>query len=304
VTPVVVAGGAPCANASAVTRGIIPQDRLSYHGPYPWDKKMTICIAAICEAHKAPEIVICTDWKASSILGSAETLLKQRPLAHDWVCLTSGYESDIIAFVNLLRRRFREASEITDENIITIVNDAVSVRKNQKANEYTQGKYAISYDDFLVVGKDRLPADLFRNTMVEIERMTLGTELILAGFSFGYPLLCHISDSGKSSLRENFAAVGEGGILANAALLHREQQEANTLPITLYNVYEAKKYSERVGSVGELTSITLLTTGGKTRMMLGAAGKEWLSQKFIELGPKPIDKSLSFPQGFFYEMGE
>jgi 20S proteasome alpha/beta subunit len=263
---------------------------------------MTICIAAICSAGDTREIVICTDWKASSGLGSSETFLKQRPLANGWVCLTAGNKSDIISLYRLLRIRFRATNEISDENIITLVGDAVSVRKKQKATEYTQGKYAISYDDFLTFGKDKLPPDLFRTSMVEIEKITLGAEMVIAGFSLGYPLLCHISTNGATSLKEDFATIGEGEYLASSALLHREQRETDSLPITLYNVYEAKQYAERVGSVGELTSITLLTIEGRIRMMLGDSGKEWLRQKFIELGPKPVDKSLSFPEGFFYDM--
>jgi hypothetical protein len=48
-------------------------------GP-PWERReMTVCIAAICEENTAdPKIVLCTDRKISSALGSSEQTLKIR----------------------------------------------------------------------------------------------------------------------------------------------------------------------------------------------------------------------------------
>ena len=65
--------------------------------PYPWERDMTVCIAAACRDGSGPKIVLCTDKKSSSSLGSAETARKAVKLAMNWWCLTAGTEADILA---------------------------------------------------------------------------------------------------------------------------------------------------------------------------------------------------------------
>ena len=70
-----------------------------------WEyRDMTVCIAAICDENTDDKkIVVCTDRKISSALGSSETILKSRALGfEDWRCLTAGSEPDILCTVQLL----------------------------------------------------------------------------------------------------------------------------------------------------------------------------------------------------------
>jgi len=67
-------------------------------------------------------------------------------------------------------------------------------------------------------------------------------------------MLLHIDGSGGVNIREDFAVAGEGGYLAQTALLHRQHSETTgSLEETMYCVFEAKKYAERVASVNSVT---------------------------------------------------
>jgi len=126
--------------------------------PLPWERsKMTVCIAADCRDGEDHAVVLCTDWKVSGVLGSAETALKERSLGRGWICLTSGYESDINCLVQLISQQIQSTSEIHETNILNLIRKAIHVRKKDKADEYTIGKYAIYYDDFLRLGRDKFP---------------------------------------------------------------------------------------------------------------------------------------------------
>lgn len=51
---------------------------------------MTVCIAAACRdlADNEYRVVMCTDWRVSGALGSAEIKLRQRRLGKNWYILT------------------------------------------------------------------------------------------------------------------------------------------------------------------------------------------------------------------------
>lgn len=173
---------------------------------------MTVCLAAAClwEAHDLDNqaIVLCTDLKMSGPLGSAEIALKQRVLVKGWHALTSGSEAEIEALLSTLADSFKEAAIIDDSNISKIVSDALLARKRQKSTEFIIGKFAMSYDDFINLGKDKLPPDIFRDAVSQIANLQL-PEFIIAGFDDNFTLICQTSSSATVSIREGFAVIGE-----------------------------------------------------------------------------------------------
>jgi hypothetical protein len=261
---------------------------------------MTVCIAAACKDGNDRAIITCTDWQLSSVMGSAETGLKQRTLNHHWRFLTAGDMSEILALLAIVRRRFNETEDFDETNILTVIRSAAAERKRQKANDFTVGRYGLSYDDFIKFGKEKLPVELFLDGMSSIRDLSLGGEFLFAGFSSDtFQLLVRLDTDFKASLHEDFVTAGEGSYLAASALLHRKHSDVDTLDEAIYAVYEAKKYAERVRSVGTYTSITVFKADGTFRSV-SPEGKKKLEAQFFSYGPKDLPNNFSIDKSEFF----
>jgi hypothetical protein len=255
---------------------------------------MTVCIAATCEMGVHGKIVLCTDWKLSEPLGSAEIKFKQRNLAPSWILLTAGDEPDINVMYRALRTRFCAQDTIDETNAVELVRNVIAEQKRIKADEYTRSKYGLSYDDFLNIGKDKLPSELYREAMTEIRDMRIETECIVAEIANGFPMLIKTDNAGRTTIREDFAVVGEGGYLAQTVLLYRAHTDINSLAQTIYTVYEAKKYAEGATSVGEFTTLSILHSDG-SREQIMKTGRAILQTYYKKFGPQEIDPGILFP---------
>jgi hypothetical protein len=69
----------------------------------------------------------------------------------------------------------------------------------------------------------------------------------------------------------------------------------------LYSVYEAKKFAEGAPTVGKTTSLSVLHKDGRHEILSGA-GREYLNQKFEELGPQIVPQDLSVPANCLAEV--
>src|ERR1043166_1543481 len=254
---------------SAASRQYIPHRGYWREVSIPERRDMTVCIAAVCDDNttaNAAKIIMATDSKISGALGSAETMLKNRFLTaapDGWRCLTSGSDTDILATMQIFKNRFRN-TKVDETNVVHIVRSALNERKADKANELIQGKYAISYADFLATGKFRLPDDLFRSAATEVELIRIDADFAIVGFdSTKSGLLVKSNGKCEVSIKEDFVAIGEGGYLAQASLLNRSHSYVSTFARALYSVYEAKKFAEGAPSVGRSTQITILHNDGR-----------------------------------------
>ena len=268
-----------------------PISGVSFHHAPPWDRsEMTVCIATVCGGSLHPTIVLCSDWKGSSPLGTSETFLKQRRLASNWFCQMSGSEADTLALFRIMRGIFKEEKNVDDANITTIIRKGLATRKLERANEYTYGKFALSYDDFIKIGKEKLPPEIFRDAWVEISNISLRAELLISGFSNNLPYICQTTDSGQVSLRENFCTIGEGAFLASSVMYHRQIMDYSDFERALYAVFEAKKYAERIASVGTTTALCILEPheGHIKPRYISEKGLDVLEDEYKKRGPKPL----------------
>jgi len=234
---------------------------------------MTVCIALICaevvgrddkgREMEARRIVVATDWRVGSVLGSAETRLKLFALRAGWNCACAGNDSDVLALVKALRGSLRGPSPvgagqrpiIDETNIKPLVNAALNARKHEKADEYIQGRFALSYDDFLKIGKDRFPPDVYRQAILDVSELLLGAQAIVFGFlEDGLPIMIETTERCSSHIRDDMAIIGEGMYLAQTALLQRAYMNVFPLADAIYHAYEAKRYAQGVGSVGDWTT--------------------------------------------------
>ena len=254
-----------------------------------WEQKVTVCIAGICSGLGSPNrIILCTDWKVSNELGSAETKYKTQYLRGGWAYLTAGYESEINALGKLFKETFAKAQVITEENIAALVREPLRRRKNDKIDEYLYGRFGIGKDEFYQYGKVRFPEDIYRLTMAEISQLSIGAEFLVCGFCGPSAMIFKTNTRGHVSMPDEFATIGEGADLAMSSLLHRGYSDILDFPAALYAVYEAKRVAERVPSVGEATTLNVLIHGQARPRFVRPRAVDKLKKFYVELGPKPF----------------
>jgi len=139
--------------------------------------------------------------------------------------------------------------------------------------------------------------------MFSISEITLNIDCIVAGFlDDGFPMLLHLDGKGGVNIKEDFAVAGEGGYLAESGLLHRQHSEDQPLEKTLYCVYEAKKYAERVSTVNNVTHIAILSNDGLE--FLRKAGKDYFQTLYCKFGPQDIADRIVIDPAFVRRKGE
>ncbi len=223
--------------------------------------------------------------------------MKIRLLGLGWICLFAGPESEALALYAVLNEKFKKI-EVDETNIAPLLRTSVQERKIQKADDFVGGRFGMPYNDFIETGKERFPPEIFRDTLQRVSAISIEADAIIAGFVYDDPFICQISSDGRVSVRNNFAAIGEGAFLATSVLLHREHHDHTELTRALYSVYEAKKYAERVPSVGEKTSLGVKM---QNQLVAGISDemKEWLENRYVELGPKTVPNDLRFDGEIF-----
>lgn len=265
---------------------------------------MTICIAAECDSDdgKEPLIVLCTDRLLSSDLGVSESALKERWMPHGFYCLTAGNDdTDLTATTkHILRQLAHLTNPELDDEILVAVKKALYARKNDYAENFTRARFAMSYEEFIDKGREKLPQDIFTQSLLQIRDLRLSCEFIIAGMISNIPLIIQTTQDFDAYIAGPYAAIGSGSYLATAALLHQNYDNIMPLRQAVYCVYEAKKYAERVRSVGEKTIISVLGINEK-RKSLNAPTHIALQKMYEALGPKKIPDQVNLPDVIFRE---
>jgi hypothetical protein len=134
------------------------------------EREMTICIAAVCHASRegGTKILLCTDWRVSGLMGSAETAHKQPLLAEGWVCLTAGDPREINAIVPSIQKAFEGAGVVDETNVGRLVQECLRTRLAQKRDDLSHSRFSKSYQEIYDTGKDKLPHDVFSRFIVDI----------------------------------------------------------------------------------------------------------------------------------------
>jgi hypothetical protein len=266
--------------------------------PYPWEMDMTVCIAATCMGEDGQKIVICTDRKGGNELGSVESLNKDHAVGHGWRLLTAGTISDSLAVVKSFRLTFVNASNITAINIDKTIKDAVGNRLTQLRDEYTLGRFSMSYQD-LLDQRSKFPDDVFRAAVQRINTIDLGSELILLGFMADTPELYVIERTGRVRPVGAYATIGDGGLLASSVLMRRDHRQWEPLTATLYKVYEAKRYAEAVASVGGDTMMIIVDHKGEAKLTALSLDDE-LSRLYKKYGPQLLPMEFDFKGPMYF----
>lgn len=275
--------------------------------PSPWERtEVTICIAAVANPFTGPRAIItCSDWRISEPgVGTADTAHKQESLIGtlnvELFGLVAGSKPGADALVRTLQRRFYNEDNIDETNIRPLVLGALNQRKKELNDEYTIGKFGLPFDEFLAIGKDKLPEDIFHSATLNISRINLAASMIIAGFVEHNDVILETTQDCKVKWRDQYAAIGEGRDLAAASLAYRKFSTVEDLPRALYCVYEAKKAAERIASVGPSTLIQVLFEDGTRKSFRLEKMNEFYGSLLKEYGPKPLPMHMDLPDELFW----
>lgn len=252
---------------------------------------MTLCIAAACMEKKEPRIVTCTDWKASTELGSSDAFDKFKKLKPGWVALLAGKSSRakemVAALIGVLKH-----TDVTSENAVTLVKRAAAAHARNLKEECCAFRFGMDYEHFQQWCREVNPA-LAKPYVDELTKIKWGASLLVAGFvkdddGDPYPLILRMAQaSSEVTHEEHFGIIGEGMSVALPPLLRRDYDwEETSLGKAIYYLYEAKTLAEIIDSVGPSTSLDVLYPNGDLRSVT-QAGYTYFDELLKKFGPKP-----------------
>jgi hypothetical protein len=264
-------------------------------------RDVTICIAVGCNHSRdgGKKLVLCTDWRVSSFLGSADIRHKQNFIARGFHCLIAGDPREVDIVMLGMREKFKAPDSINETNLRPLVEEAFYERLKERRNGLAQARFSMSHADVIQFGKERLPAEHYIRYLDDSAKIGLDTQFLVTGFGEGSDDLIVEVRQNEVSMPDSFACIGEGEFLARASLLRREINFVSKLGDALYAVYEAKKAAERVGSVGKNTLISVIGEDGD-RHSIPPPRQGFLEKLYAEYGPKRIGE-ITLPSDLFDE---
>ena len=235
---------------------------------------MTLCLAVACQENSEPRIILCSDTRLDyGPLGSSQRTVKADVLGQGWAVLWAGQPNPVQELIDELQPRFQHSSLSTRSAVIKAVESALKA---------------------------------FRQSRL----YSSDTQLIVSGFVRGSTLLLNVSGDSNGELVVTpapvFTAIGEGFPIAFGMLNYRQVTESMPIEQVTYCVYEAKRISEQVGSVGPFTVLIWQAPGESTMpiskanlAMLTAVSLSGLETLYRRIGPQPLPNFEKFPPEFF-----
>jgi len=268
---------------------------------------VTLCVAAECRRYKGffSAVVFATDFQVEGQTARADIGVKVAEIGQEFYpILLAGTQTRAVELACEINTVVHKTASPLGHDYVppawsTILNEAILRQKHRIANEIIVGRFGISYDELLKIGREHFPPDVYRDTISEISRTSLDCWLLVIAFSQPQPTIFRISDSGMVETCQNFAAIGSGLYLAESVLFQRNQHTNNDLGTTIYNVFEAMRLGSRAPGVGDRFEITIAeweywhevsTNEGWVKWShLSPAYYSYLEKRFQRYGPKQCE---------------
>jgi hypothetical protein len=225
---------------------------------------MTICIAAIGVDDKSKEIIVfATDHMVSiGNLGQFEkTISKFKEINSNTVAMLSG---NPLIFDDLLKdcckgKDFDIIKEKIHQNICSV--------KESYIQKQILDMYKIDFDYIKEVLKGQVQNKYMHNVLQSVSEASLQTNILVIGFKQNLAQISEVREIGIQDYRDiDFGCIGSGAVQAMNTLLFQRHSKSDSLAVTLYNVYKAKRNAEVAVGVGEETDIAILTEKGVTKI--------------------------------------
>jgi hypothetical protein len=276
----------------------------------PWVKSMTLCIAAVCRSEDdKPVIVLCSDHKIGNWAAQAEIGFKFSWATRNWPSLIAGdvaRTDELVATFQKNLRELRSVEELDKFNVFDAMKTCGYVFREKLVDELVRKKLSVSYE-YLRQNKSKFPSATVYETYTQIGQIDSEAEMIAAGFIEGRAYLFVVERDCTVHNRKQFAAIGTGAQIAEPALFQRKQSDFHSIPLTIYNVYEAKKLGEIADGVGRKTSMLISSPRDNPGedidiKRVNDEGMAYLEQKYAEFGHKVV-AGVEFKQEFMEDLG-
>lgn len=224
-------------------------------------RAMTVCIAAAYrEPDHRPGVVLCCDWRVEAGVASSESCDKLAFVKHGWPTLISDSVDAADRLIEVCIETLASIT-LTASNVQAQLEIAAQERIQQIRHHHLMMKWSMSLGKFWEYSKMTPSPDWLLAMKDEIEKLELGAFLLVSGCIDDGAHILRLQSDGEVFAFDNSAAsaIGEGDGLAEAWLHWRKHEDNATLLDAIYNVYEAKRFAEMVGSVGTTyTSVYVL----------------------------------------------
>jgi len=192
---------------------------------------MTVCIAAQFQLTNpytddpTPAFVLCTDGRLSEAeWGSNDAAVKTHTLGYNYIALMAGHWATIRSLCLELEAHMQRGD-----------------KPKTRAEAFDTVKGCVT---------------AFCASSLCPEKV-IPSECLITGFIDKIPMIIWVRIDDKIptvEIRFDYSAIGEGSLLAESIMKHRGYDVLNAdLPTACYLVYEAKRFSESVDSVGPKT---------------------------------------------------
>jgi 20S proteasome alpha/beta subunit len=232
---------------------------------------LTLCIAAACQDHKQRDrVVIGADWMATGeIAAGADIQDKLYWINDDIAMLVSGVVTRAVELRDAYRAELESmkarGEKLSYRNIRKFIKAGPRLLKRDIAEEVVTFATGLSYPEFRTAIKTgEMTREAANGVFSAIEAKNLECEVIIVAFANKTPYIFQVERSGHVEERDNFALIGDGTYVAEAALYFRKHESRDSVAVALYNVWEALfMTARRVGSVSKTHSIDLLVPPGE-----------------------------------------
>lgn len=255
---------------------------------------MTLCIAAVCceDESRNPRLVFCADKRAEVGWAGGEVGWKIKIGGINLFALVAGEISkaeDLLATSRDLTLGFRPS--VTD-NLFDKFNQISSAHKKKLCERYVEQRLGMDFERFLTKGAKELTSEIRNQVLHRLSELEFGCELLLLGFSDNDPFIFEINQDGEVQ-HDNFGAIGTGSVIAKSILYQRRQYMNQTIPSTLYNLYEASRLARIAPGVGEITEFAVMQRKVEEQSvnpvrMTTPAGIQVLEETFKIVGPQTL----------------
>lgn len=224
---------------------------------------MTICIAAIGTEPNGELIVFATDHMVSMDMGEKGTwkfehaIEKYKVINQQTIAMVAG----VPLFLDRLTKNLDDKKNFNDI-YIEIYRNFLEIREDQlQTNVYNV--IGVNKDFFIERLKEETNNPIIEETWQKILEFNLQTSVLLIGFIDSEASITEINEKGFYDYRQlNFHAIGSGAVQSQNTLLFQKHSKKDSLEVTIYDVYKAKRNAEVSEGVGKETDLCILTKMG------------------------------------------
>lgn len=257
-----------------------------------WEpQKMTICIAALCEAGRG--LILACDRELGIEITSAEfDDGKFDSPFRNWFAGFSGNVSNATEILNTAARKDRAPPSLASYDVIAAIEKAYREVRLEKAEARFLANRGWTLKEFKAEGAQKMPPSAYATIDAQISMLNMDADLLVAGFgpdNEGSSIFT-ITNPGTHAdhTQLGFWCIGSGATAAQMSLFERGYSFRFSAEKAAYYVWEAKRSTERATGVGRITDL-YLQRPNQTAIPLQNDAQKLMDKIREELRPKEFE---------------